>query len=89
MPKMQFRSGAKPSTYAYPEPLKPPKKEEKEKVRMYLDSLLFCVFFTELIGPFQVTTAVLSVTAKVKARAKKAEGTEEKMEVVWHLLFIV
>ena len=33
MPKMQFRSNAKPSLYAYPEPLKPPKKEEKEKVR--------------------------------------------------------
>ena len=32
MPKMQFRSNAKPSLYAYPEPLKPPKKEEKEKV---------------------------------------------------------
>lgn len=32
MPKMQFRSNAKPSMYAYPEPLKPPKKEEKEKV---------------------------------------------------------
>ncbi|XP_048588551.1 26S proteasome non-ATPase regulatory subunit 1 [Nematostella vectensis] len=32
MPKMQFRSNAKPSVYAYPEPLKPPKKEEKEKV---------------------------------------------------------
>ena len=33
MPKMQFRSNAKPSMYAYPEPLKPPKKEEKEKVQ--------------------------------------------------------
>ena len=33
MPKMQFRSNAKPSLYAYPEPLKPPKKEEKEKVQ--------------------------------------------------------
>ena len=32
MPKMQLRSNAKPSVYAYPEPLKPPKKEEKEKV---------------------------------------------------------
>ncbi|XP_027049051.1 26S proteasome non-ATPase regulatory subunit 1-like [Pocillopora damicornis] len=32
MPKMQFRSNVKPSMYAYPEPLKPPKKEEKEKV---------------------------------------------------------
>lgn len=34
MPKMQFRSNAKPSMYAYPEPLKPPKKEEKEKVQL-------------------------------------------------------
>jgi len=32
MPKIQFRSNAKPSMYAYPEPLQPPKKEEKEKV---------------------------------------------------------
>eukprot|EP00795_Rhopilema_esculentum_P016346 gene16346-7738_t len=32
MPKIQFRSNAKPSLYAYPEPLQPPKKEEKEKV---------------------------------------------------------
>jgi len=32
MPKMQFKSNAKPSIYAYPEPLQPPKKEEKEKV---------------------------------------------------------
>ena len=35
MPKMQFRSNVKPSMYAYPEPLKPPKKEEKEKVCLY------------------------------------------------------
>ncbi|XP_047130799.1 26S proteasome non-ATPase regulatory subunit 1 isoform X1 [Hydra vulgaris] len=32
MPKLQLRSNAKPSTYAYPELLQPPKKEEKEKV---------------------------------------------------------
>jgi len=32
MPKISFCSNAKPSTYAYPEALKPPKKEEKEKV---------------------------------------------------------
>eukprot|EP00112_Aurelia_sp_Birch-Aquarium-sp1_P023095 Seg675.34_Seg675.31 transcript_id=Seg675.34_Seg675.31/GoldUCD/mRNA.D3Y31 product="26S proteasome non-ATPase regulatory subunit 1" protein_id=Seg675.34_Seg675.31/GoldUCD/D3Y31 len=32
MPKIEFRSNAKPSLYAYPEPLQPPKKEEKEKV---------------------------------------------------------
>lgn len=32
MPKMQFKSNAKPSLFAYPEALKPPKKEEREKV---------------------------------------------------------
>lgn len=30
----------------------------------------------------QVTTAVLSITAKAKARAKKSEASEDKMEVV-------
>lgn len=59
MPKIQFRSNAKPSVYAYPEALKPPKKEEKEKV----------------------STAVLSITAKAKARQKKATQ-DEAMEVV-------
>ena len=34
MPKIQFCSNAKPSMYAYPEALQPPKKEEKEKVQM-------------------------------------------------------
>ena len=60
MPKLQLKSSARPSVYGYPEPLKPPKKEEKEKV----------------------TTAVLSITAKAKARAKKTENSEDKMEVV-------
>ncbi|CAB4012611.1 26S proteasome non-ATPase regulatory subunit 1-like [Paramuricea clavata] len=32
MPKMKFISNAKPSLFAYPEALKPPKKEEREKV---------------------------------------------------------
>lgn len=58
MPKIQFRSNAKPSVYAYPEALKPPKKEEKEKV----------------------STAVLSITAKAKARQKKA-AQDDAMEV--------
>jgi 26S proteasome regulatory subunit N2 len=35
MPKMKFVSNAKPSLFAYPEALKPPKKEEKEKVGNY------------------------------------------------------
>ena len=35
MPKMKFISNAKPSLFAYPEALKPPKKEEREKVSDY------------------------------------------------------
>jgi len=58
MPKIQFCSNAKPSVYAYPEALQPPKKEEKEKV----------------------STAILSITAKAKARQKKA-NQEEAMDV--------
>ena len=37
--------------------------------------------------PSQVTTAVLSITAKAKARAKKSEASEEKMEVVSYSVF--
>lgn len=59
MPKIEFCSNAKPSVYAYPELLQPPKKEEKEKV----------------------STAILSITAKAKARQKKT-NQEEAMEVV-------
>lgn len=32
MPKMEFRSSAKPSTYAYPAPLEEKKREDREKV---------------------------------------------------------
>jgi len=32
MPKMQFKSNAKPSLYAYPSPLKEEKEKEKGKV---------------------------------------------------------
>ena len=59
MPKLQLRSNAKPSTFAYPESLQPPKKEEKEKV----------------------STAILSITHKAKARQKK-DQIEEPMELV-------
>lgn len=57
MPKTQFTSNAKPSVYAYPEALQPPKKEEKEKV----------------------STAILSITAKAKARQKKNQ--DDAMDV--------
>lgn len=32
MPKVQYRSNCKPSTFAYPPPLEVPKEKEKEKV---------------------------------------------------------
>ncbi|KAG5441689.1 26S proteasome non-ATPase regulatory subunit 1 [Clonorchis sinensis] len=32
MPKMQFKSNAKPSTFAYPQPLQPEKEKKREKV---------------------------------------------------------
>jgi len=63
-PKFEFISNAKPSLFAYPSSVKPPKKEAVSKV----------------------ATAVLSTTAKVKAREKKkaAEGdgmeTDEKLD---------
>ncbi|TFK41267.1 armadillo-type protein [Crucibulum laeve] len=57
VPKFEYVSNAKPSLFAYPSSIKPPKKEAVTKV----------------------ATAVLSTTAKAKAREKKkaaAEGTE-------------
>lgn len=33
MPKVQYRSNCKPSTFAYPPALEVPKEKEKEKVR--------------------------------------------------------
>lgn len=34
MPKVQYRSNCKPSTFAYPAPLEVPKEKEKEKVSL-------------------------------------------------------
>nr|CAB3265235.1 26S proteasome non-ATPase regulatory subunit 1 [Phallusia mammillata] len=51
MPKMEFRSNARPSTFAYPSPLEEKKGRETEKVE----------------------TAVLSTTAKQKAKDIKKE----------------
>ena len=62
---MKFRSNAKPSLYSYPPVLEKEKGREREKVS-YIN-------YTVLIhAPFQVATAVLSVTAKkTKAKLKK------------------
>ena len=56
MPKIQFRSNAKPSTYAYPEPLQPPKKEEKEKVP-------YLPFFSSLIFNLKTSTTQYCMTS--------------------------
>ncbi|XP_012215549.1 26S proteasome non-ATPase regulatory subunit 1 isoform X2 [Linepithema humile] len=61
MPKLEIRSNARPSVYAYPAPLEEKKREEREKV----------------------TTAVLSVAARVRRREseRKARDSHDKMEV--------
>ena len=53
---MQFTTNAKPSSFAYPEAIKPPSDEKIEKV----------------------ATAVLSTTAKAKARQKKKEADKKE-----------
>lgn len=80
MPKMEFRSNAKPSLYAYPPLLKKEKETLKEKVRWReWASVSYCALFV----PSQVATAVLSVTAKAKAKEKekKKAAAPEEMEV--------
>ena len=57
--------------------------------RLVVANLIFFFFFRS-----QVTTAVLSITAKAKARAKKSEASDDKMEVVsdsfsfWFTVFL-
>ncbi|KAI9445101.1 26S proteasome regulatory complex non-ATPase subcomplex Rpn2/Psmd1 subunit [Lactarius indigo] len=57
-PKFDFISNARPSLFAYPSSMKPPKKEATTKL----------------------TTAVLSTTAKVKARERKKAASEDTPE---------
>jgi 26S proteasome regulatory subunit N2 len=59
-PKFDFISNARPSLFAYPSSMKPPKKETTTKF----------------------TTAVLSTTAKVKARERKKAASEDNPESV-------
>lgn len=98
MPKVQYRSNCKPSTFAYPPPLEVPKEKEKEKVCFthvpwtHTDltnlSLILKTNHSGFNVPLffcQVSTAVLSITAKAKKKEKekeKKEKEEEKMEVV-------
>ena len=44
MPKIEFRSNARPSLYAYPEPLQAPKEKEREKVKFLLHCAVYILF---------------------------------------------
>ncbi|XP_072428502.1 26S proteasome non-ATPase regulatory subunit 1 [Chiloscyllium punctatum] len=65
MPKVQYRSNCKPSTFAYPAPLEVPKEKEKEKVSTAVLSI----------------TAKAKKKEKEKEKDKGKEKEEEKMEV--------
>lgn len=79
MPKMQFRSNAKPSLYAYPEPLKPPKKEEKEKVTTAVLSITNK--FKSRAKKSDASDEKMDVAQKEEEKEKKnEESTVEKSE---------
>lgn len=65
MPKVEFRSNAKPSTFAYPPPLEEKKKEESEKVETAVLSV----------------TNKKKLSTVLEKKEKKEEPKEEKMEV--------
>ncbi|GCB68777.1 hypothetical protein scyTo_0000943 [Scyliorhinus torazame] len=65
MPKVQYRSNCKPSTFAYPAPLEVPKEKEKEKVSTAVLSI----------------TAKAKKKEKEKEKEKGKEKEEEKMDV--------
>ncbi|XP_035217424.1 26S proteasome non-ATPase regulatory subunit 1-like [Stegodyphus dumicola] len=65
MPKMEFRSNAKPSTYAYPPPLEEKKEKEREKVTTAVLS---------------ITAKARKKEVEKKEREEKMEVDEEKKE---------
>ncbi|XP_032081923.1 26S proteasome non-ATPase regulatory subunit 1-like [Thamnophis elegans] len=68
MPKVQYRSNVKPSTFAYPAPLEVPKEKEKEKVSTAVLSI----------------TAKAKKKEKEKEKEKKEEEKMEVVSrVVW------
>ena len=44
MPKLTFKSNAKPSLYAYPPPLEEEKKKEREKVKYNTIIIIFLIY---------------------------------------------
>jgi len=74
MPKMQFCSNAKPSVYAYPEALQPPKKEEKEKVSTAILSIT-----AKAKARAKKTTSDEAMDVDDKSEEKK-EANSEKSE---------
>ncbi|VDM38901.1 unnamed protein product [Toxocara canis] len=69
MPKTEFRSNAKPSTFAYPPPLEEKKKEENEKVE------------TAVLSITNKKKISIGEKKEKKEETKEKENREEKMEV--------
>ena len=77
MPKMQFKSNAKPSLYAYPTPTREEKEKEKAKVGVKINTVI-----KFMCNNCQVSTAILSVTAKAQAKSKKKEESAPPVEAM-------
>ncbi|KAF7255063.1 hypothetical protein EG68_08039 [Paragonimus skrjabini miyazakii] len=72
MPKMQFRSNAKPSTFAYPQPLQPEKEKKREKVETAILSIT---------AKQRKKEADRKQHKEQQQRKTKESGKEEKMDV--------
>ncbi|VDP83863.1 unnamed protein product [Echinostoma caproni] len=72
MPKMQFRSNAKPSAFAYPQPLQPEKEKKREKVETAVLSIT---------AKQRKKEADKKHHKEQQQRTKEGASKEEKMEV--------
>ncbi|KAA3680088.1 26S proteasome regulatory subunit N2 [Paragonimus westermani] len=75
MPKMQFRSNAKPSTFAYPQPLQPEKEKKREKVETAILSI------TAKQRKKEADRKQHKEQQQQQQRKTKESGKEEKMDV--------
>lgn len=81
MPKVQYRSNCKPSTFAYPPALEVPKEKEKEKVSLGLSwsSFKFCTFMFFLLCHTWSWSRTHSLRSLIRC------VRENKNLWVWHL----
>lgn len=78
MPKMEFRSNAKPSTYAYPPPLEEKKEREREKVTTAVLSITAKYRKKEVEK--KEREEKMEVDEEKKDSAKEKEATKEKKD---------